>query len=111
MQLQQRNSTERRKHWLASDRFTFGMSRRLTASRLRKSQWSPVIQESYTDRLKSYVAQLGIALEYSSDIAPAKGVSHGGKITLLPNLSPAEAFSTLVHEVGSRETSSNGAPS
>jgi len=51
-----------------------------------------------TDRLITYVAQLGIALEYSSDIAPAKGVSHGGKITLLPNLSPAEAFSTLVHE-------------
>lgn len=53
----------------------------------------------YTDRLKSYVAQLGIALEYSSDIAPAKGMSHGGKITLLPSLSPAEAFATLVHEV------------
>jgi hypothetical protein len=53
----------------------------------------------YTDRLKSCVAQLGIALEYSSDIAPAKGLSHGGKITLLPDLSPAEAFSTLVHEL------------
>jgi len=62
---------------------------------------SPVTGDpgDYTDRLKSYVAQLGIALEYSSDIAPAKGVSHGGRITLLPNLSPAEAFSTLVHEV------------
>jgi hypothetical protein len=43
----------------------------------------------YTDRLKSYVAELGIELEYSSDIAPAKGLSHGGKITLLPNLSPS----------------------
>ncbi|MEW5980104.1 MAG: ArdC family protein [Acidobacteriota bacterium] len=53
----------------------------------------------YSDRLKSYVQQLGIALEFSSDIAPAKGVSHGGKITLLPDLSPAETFSTLVHEV------------
>ena len=53
----------------------------------------------YADRLKSYVAQLGIALEYSSDIAPAKGMSHGGKIILLPKLSPAETFSTLVHEV------------
>ena len=43
--------------------------------------------------------QLGITLEYSTDIAPAKGMSHGGKITLLPDLSPAEAFSTLAHEV------------
>jgi hypothetical protein len=53
----------------------------------------------YTERLKAYVAELGIALEFSSDIAPAKGVSHGGKITLLPDLPPAETFSTLVHEV------------
>jgi antirestriction factor ArdC-like protein len=53
----------------------------------------------YADRLKTYVTQLGIALEYSCEIAPAKGVSHGGKITLLPDLSPAATFSTLVHEV------------
>ena len=52
----------------------------------------------YTDRLKIYVAQLRIALEYSSDLAPAKGVSHGGKITLFPNLLPAENFATLAHE-------------
>jgi len=52
----------------------------------------------YIDRLKAYVSQLGIALQYSSNIAPAKGVSYGGRITLLPDLSPAEAFATLVHE-------------
>jgi hypothetical protein len=55
---------------------------------------------SYTDRLTAYVAQLGIALEYSQDIAPAKGLSHGGKITLLPDLSPAESFSVLVTAFG-----------
>jgi hypothetical protein len=38
-------------------------------------------------------------LEYFSDVAPAKGISHGGKITLVPNVSPAESFLTLVHEV------------
>jgi hypothetical protein len=53
----------------------------------------------YSERLKTYVADLGIALEYSSDIAPAKGMSHTDKITLLPSLLPAEAFATLVHEV------------
>jgi hypothetical protein len=30
--------------------------------------------------------------------APAKGLSSGGKITLLPDLSAAERFATLVHE-------------
>ena len=54
---------------------------------------------NYTDPLTAYEGRLGIALEYSPDIAPAKGLSHGGKITLLPDLSPAESFSVLVHEV------------
>jgi hypothetical protein len=54
---------------------------------------------NYMDRLKAYVAQLGISLEDSSDIAPAKGLSQGGKITLLPDLSPAESLAVLVHEV------------
>jgi len=52
----------------------------------------------YTERLKGFIAQSGIAIEYSSSIAPAKGASKGGKITLLPDLSPAEMFSVLVHE-------------
>jgi len=54
---------------------------------------------NYMDRLKAYVAQLGISFEYSSEIAPAKGLSQGGKITLLPDLSPAESLAVLVHEV------------
>lgn len=53
----------------------------------------------YTERLKDFVAGKGIALEYSIEIAPARGVSSGGKITLLPDLSPAEHFAVLVHEV------------
>jgi hypothetical protein len=40
----------------------------------------------------------GIALHYSEDIAPARGVSEGGKITLLPAMSPAQTFATLAHE-------------
>lgn len=52
----------------------------------------------YTERLMAFVAQSGIAIEYSSNIAPAKGISEGGKIMLLPDLSPAEMFSVLVHE-------------
>jgi hypothetical protein len=41
----------------------------------------------------------GIEHESSDDIAPARGMSEGGKITLLPGQSPAEEFATLAHEV------------
>jgi hypothetical protein len=50
-------------------------------------------------RLAKFVADHGIALEYSDEIAPARGTSSGGKITLLPGQSPAEEFATLAHEV------------
>src|SRR5579863_6478432 len=53
----------------------------------------------YRERLATFVAERGIALEYSQDIAPARGTSSGGKITLLPGQSPAEEFATLAHEV------------
>jgi antirestriction protein ArdC len=53
----------------------------------------------YHERLAKFVAEQGIALEYSQDIAPARGTSSGGKITLLPGQSPAEEFATLSHEV------------
>jgi antirestriction protein ArdC len=50
-------------------------------------------------RLKTLVAEQSIALEYSEDIAPARGTSAGGKITLLRGQAPAEEFATLVHEL------------
>jgi hypothetical protein len=50
-------------------------------------------------RLVSFVAAQGIALEFNESIAPAMGVSYGGRIVLLPGLQPAEAFSVLVHEL------------
>jgi antirestriction protein ArdC len=52
----------------------------------------------YRERLAKFVAGQSIALEYSQDIAPARGMSEGGKITLLPGQSPAEEFATLAHE-------------
>ena len=53
----------------------------------------------YRERLARFVTQQGIALEYSADIAPARGISEGGKITLLPGQSPAEEFATLAQEL------------
>lgn len=53
----------------------------------------------YSELLKSFILQKGIELTYSAAIAPAKGLSSGGRITLLPGLPEAENFSVLVHEV------------
>jgi len=55
---------------------------------------------AYRDRLIDFLAQQNIALEFNERIAPALGVSYGGKIALLPGQSKAEEFVTLVHEVG-----------
>ena len=51
------------------------------------------------ERLLDFIAAEDILLEYKESIAPALGISYGGKIVLLPGQSPAEEFSTLVHEV------------
>jgi antirestriction protein ArdC len=52
-----------------------------------------------TEALKSFISARAIALDYDQAIAPARGVSRGGRITLLPGLPAAEEFSTLVHEL------------
>lgn len=54
--------------------------------------------QDYLTRLIQFVASQNIALEYDATIAPALGVSSGGKITILPDLSPAEHLATLAHE-------------
>jgi len=54
----------------------------------------------YRERLFEFAQSQGVKLNYFGRIAPAKGLSHGGKITLLSGMQPAEEFSTLVHEIG-----------
>jgi antirestriction protein ArdC len=53
----------------------------------------------YGERLRAFAGGQGIAVEYSDKIAPARGTSSGGKVTLLPGQSSAEEFSTLAHEL------------
>jgi hypothetical protein len=53
----------------------------------------------YRERLVKFVESQGITLNYSDKIAPAKGLSYGGKISLLSGMQPAEEFSTLAHEI------------
>jgi antirestriction protein ArdC len=68
----------------------------------------------HLERLKQFVSGRGITLEYSASISPARGVSRGGSIALLPDLSPADEFSVLSHEIahellhkGERRTATN----
>jgi hypothetical protein len=53
----------------------------------------------YRERLFKFVESQSVELSFSERIAPAKGLSHGGRITLLSGMQPAEEFSTLVHEI------------
>jgi hypothetical protein len=53
---------------------------------------------AHRDRLVSFLNAQGIKLEFNEKIAPALGVSYGGKIAILPGQSKAEEFTTLVHE-------------
>jgi hypothetical protein len=50
------------------------------------------------DRLSAFLKTRGIQLIYSEKIAPALGMSYGGRIAILPGQSKAEEFATLVHE-------------
>ncbi len=51
------------------------------------------------DRLLSFIERQGIQLVFTENIAPALGMSYGGRIAILPGQSKAEEFSTLVHEL------------
>ena len=50
------------------------------------------------ERLAAFVKSQGIQLVYNPKIAPALGISYGGRIAILPGQTKAEEFSTLVHE-------------
>ena len=51
------------------------------------------------DRLIAFIEQQSIELVFTEKIAPALGMSYGGRIAILPGQSKAEEFSTLVHEL------------
>ena len=53
----------------------------------------------YRERLIDFTIAQGIELQFTEAIAPAMGMSYGGKIAMLPGQAPAEEFSTLVHEL------------
>ena len=65
----------------------------------------PAMREVYGDvgenhdRLVSFIERQGIELVYTENIAPALGMSYGGRIAILPGQSEAETFATLLHEL------------
>ena len=65
----------------------------------------PAMREVYGDvgenhdRLVSFIERQGIELVYTEKIAPALGMSYGGRIAILPRQSEAETFATLLHEL------------
>src|SRR6202043_2640074 len=55
--------------------------------------------KEYGDKLKALVAKQGITIEYDPTIAPALGMSSGGRIWLMPGLPKGEEFAVLAHEL------------
>jgi hypothetical protein len=53
----------------------------------------------YRERLVDFIIVQGIQLDFKESIAPALGMSYGGRIAILPGQGQAEEFSTLVHEL------------
>jgi hypothetical protein len=53
----------------------------------------------YRERLMDFLTVQGIELEFKESIAPALGMSYGGRIAILPGQDAPEEFSTLVHEL------------
>jgi antirestriction protein ArdC len=51
------------------------------------------------ERLKAFVRQKGIELQYSEMLSTASGYSQGGKIVLKAGMPPGEEYSVLAHEL------------
>ncbi len=60
----------------------------------------------HIERLKALIAARGIDLDYSDQIGPAKGISTGGKITILAEIPAPEEFSVLAARGNSKITRS-----
>jgi hypothetical protein len=54
---------------------------------------------AHTARLKALIAERGITLDNEDVPRGAEGVSRGGRISIRPDLEPAQEFSVMVHEL------------
>jgi hypothetical protein len=65
---------------------------------ISRSRYSPTSPFTRSFNSGSSAIAQGIELEFKESIAPALGMSYGGKIAILPGQSAPEEFGTLVHE-------------
>ena len=82
---------------------------RVRCGQTERSQSFPDLKErvkgevgEYRERLIDFIIAQGIELEFKESIAPALGMSYGGKIAILPGQAAAEEFGTLVHELATK---------
>ena len=61
----------------------------------------------YLPGLESFARSRGIEVRYDAGIAPAKGVSYGGRVSILPELTSADEVTTLAHEMLHRDERRN----
>jgi hypothetical protein len=64
-----------------------------------RTQNQAVLVGEYRERLVDFISGQGIQLEFKESIAPALGMSYGGRIAIYPGQGEAEEFSTIVHEL------------
>ncbi|HEY6252863.1 MAG TPA: ArdC family protein [Candidatus Angelobacter sp.] len=62
----------------------------------------PVDAAEKLEKLTAFAQAQGMTIENADWIAPQKGNSYRGKIRLMPNMEPAEAFPVLLREVTSQ---------
>lgn len=68
---------------------------------LPKSQ-QPINVSEKLEKLTTFAQAQGMTIEYADWLGEKKGNSYRGRILLLPNMSPAEAFTVLLREVASQ---------
>jgi hypothetical protein len=73
-----------------------------TGGRALPDSRQPLDLAEKLEKLTSFVQAQGITIEYADWIGPEKGSSYRGKIRLLPNMEPIEAFPVLLRELASQ---------
>lgn len=73
-----------------------------TAGEALQDPGQPVDVAEKLDKLTAFTQVSGMSIEYADWIGEKKGNSYRGRIRLLPNMPPAEAFPVLLREVASQ---------
>ena len=81
--------------WLSRAVYVFDVSQTEGAELPQFTERTTGEVGEYRERLFGFISAQDIELEFKESIAPALGMSYGGKIAILPGQDPAEEFSAL----------------